>query len=191
MERANSNQKQRVIEILSRSFDKNPSVNYVVKPGPGREHRIRKLMEYSYDMCNAFGQVWISEDGHGCTLILMSDRKRTSIRTLLWDLKLAVSAIGLRRVGKVMNRESRIKAFHPTLPYSHLWFIGVDPDHQGKGSGSSLLKEVIEECERRQSPIYLETSVDRNLSWYKKFGFEIFHTLDLGYTLYFLKREQR
>lgn len=191
MKKTHSNQKQRVVDILSRSFDRNPSVNYVVKPGPGREHRIRRLMEYSYDMCNAFGEVLISEDEQGCALILMSDRKRTSIRTLLWDLKLVISAIGVRRVSKIMNREARIKAFHPTLPYSYLWFIGVDPDHQVKGIGSSLLKEVIEECKRRRQPIYLETSIDDNLSWYKKFGFKIFHTLDLGYTLYFLKREQR
>lgn len=172
-------------------FDNNPSVNYVVKPGPGRGHRIRKLMEYSYDMCDAFGEVWISDEGHGCTLILMPDKKRTSLRALFWDLKLAISAIGLRRVNKVMSREARIKAFHPTSPYSYLWFIGVDPDHQAKRIGSSLLKEVIDEFNRRQRPIYLETSVDANLSWYKKFGFEIFHTLDFGYTLYFLKREQR
>lgn len=113
MKRATIDQKQRIVEILSRSFDNNPSVNYVVKPGPGRGHRIRKLMEYSYDMCDAFGEVWISDEGHGCTLILMPDKKRTSLRALFWDLKLAISAIGLRRVNKVMSREARIKAFHP------------------------------------------------------------------------------
>ncbi len=40
-------------------------------------------------------------------------------------------------------------------------------------------------------PIYLATSTMKNLPWYKKSGFEVYNELDLGYNLFFLKRESK
>ena len=40
-------------------------------------------------------------------------------------------------------------------------------------------------------PIYLETSVNRNVPFYERAGFAIYNTLDLGYTLYCMKRAAR
>jgi hypothetical protein len=47
---------------------------------------------------------------------------------------------------------------------------------------------VIQECERKKLPIYLETSTPKNIPFYEKFGFEIFKSLELNYTLYQLRR---
>lgn len=181
-------QKARVVQILTESFDDNKSVNYVVKPDSRRKSRLRGLMRYCYDVCEAFGEVWISEDEQACGLILHPDKKRISFNSIWWDLKLAISVIGLSRVGQVMGRESKIKKFHPKAPFSYLWFIGVDPLSQNQGNGSRLLEEIIQHSEQQGRPIYLETSVDRNLSWYRKFGFEIFQSLDLTYTLHMMRR---
>lgn len=188
MRRATVNDRQLVIDILKKSFEDNRSVNYVVKQDQKREDRIKGLMQYSFDVCNSFGEVWISEDLQACALLLFPDKKRTSLKTILWDLKLALSVIGLDRVTAVLRRESMIKNFHPKKPFAYLWFIGVNPAKQNKGIGSAFIQEVIEKCEQDQRPIYLETSVERNLPFYKKFGFEIFQSLDLSYKLYHLRR---
>lgn len=188
MRRGNADDNQLVIEILEKAFDDNKSVNYVVKQDQKRRERIKGLMEYSFNVCNAFGEVWISDDQQACALILHPDQKRTSLRTLIWDLKLAFSVVGIDRVGTVLKRESMIKSNHPKQPFSYLWFIGVNPQRQNKGIGSAFIMDVINECERKKRPIYLETSMEKNLPFYKKFGFEIFHSLDLSYTLYHLRR---
>lgn len=188
MRKSSSSDKPAILDILTKSFDDNKSVNYVVKQDQHRIERIRKLMEYSFNMCEAFGEVWISDDQQACALILFPDRKRSSLRTVLWDLKLAHSVIGLGRVGGVLKREALIKANHPKEPFAYLWFVGVNPQSQGKGIGSAFMHEVISECESKRRPIYLETSMERNLPFYKKFGFEVFHTLQLSYTLYQLRR---
>jgi ribosomal protein S18 acetylase RimI-like enzyme len=88
-----------------------------------------------------------------------------------------------------LDRESKIKKLHPKEPIYYLWFIGVDPNIQNKGTGSALLKDVIKQAELKNRPVYLETSTLKNLSWYKKFGFKIFSEHDFGYQLYFLKKE--
>lgn len=188
MDRTTYNQKSVVVNILSKAFNENKSVNYVIKPGTGRESRIRKLMEYSFEVCQAFGEVWISEDKDACALILHPDKKRTSIDSIFADLKLAISVIGLTRIATVLGRESRIKVFHPKEPFSYLWFIGVNPAEQNKGKGSLLLKEIIDQSIQNGRSIYLETSVDKNVPWYRKHGFQVFQTLDFTYTLYMMKR---
>ena len=70
----------------------------------------------------------------------------------------------------------------------YLWFIGVHPNAQHKGAGSQLMQEIIRESERISRPLYLETSVVKNVAWYKRFGFGVYHELDLGYTLFFMRR---
>lgn len=188
MRRGTENDRQLVIQILSEAFDTNKSVNYVVKQDGNRRTRIERLMDYSFNVCNSYGEVWVSDDQQACALILHPDKKRTSLSTLIWDIKLALFVIGITRVNAVLKRENFIKSNHPLVPISYLWFIGVNPQLQGKGIGSSFINEVINQCEKEKRPIYLETSMERNLPFYKKFGFEIFHSLDLSYTLFQLRR---
>jgi ribosomal protein S18 acetylase RimI-like enzyme len=188
MRKATFSDKSTILDLLTRSFDDNKSVNYVVKQDVNRVDRIRRLMEYSFNMCNEFGEVWISDDQQACALILFPDLKGTSVQTILWDLKLALRVIGVNRIGAILKREAMIKSNHPKEPIAYLWFIGVSQNVQGKGIGSAFLQEIVGEYERRQRPIYLETSMQRNLPFYKKFGFEIFRSLELTYTLYQLRK---
>src|SRR4051812_32827368 len=98
MERASVNDKELVVDVLVKAFDDNKSVNYVVKQDVDRRTRIRGLMEYSFDICNAFGEVWVSEDRNGCALVLFKDKQRTTLSSILLDIKLAIKVIGLSRV---------------------------------------------------------------------------------------------
>lgn len=177
-----------IINMLTVAFDDNKSVNYVVKPGTHRVERIRMLMEYSFNMCYAFGEVWMSDDRQACALILFPDKKRTSLQTLLWDLTFALSVVGIRRVRKILRREALIKAGYPQELFAYLWFVAVKPGVQGKGHGTSFMQQIIAECERKNRAIYLETSMEKNLKFYARSGFEIFKTLELTYTLYQLRR---
>jgi ribosomal protein S18 acetylase RimI-like enzyme len=188
MKRVNHDQKELVIDILSDAFDNNKSVNYVVKQDSHRQSRVRGLMDYSFNICNTFGEVWLSDDEQACALMLFPDRKSANLNSVLWDIRLALSVIGISRIKQVLEREAKIKSFHPNSPFTYLWFIGVRPELQNKGKGSDLLKEIILQSEQSQKPIYLETSVERNLSWYKGQGFEIYQQLKFTYTLYLLRR---
>lgn len=189
MIRAEYQDKRLVVEILSHSFDDNKSVNYVINQNRSRKRRISRLMEYSFDYCNMFGEVFLSDDKNACALAVLPDKKKTSLKSILLDVKLALTCLGLANLKKAMDREARIKTIHPADPMYYLWFIGVRPEVQNKGIGSSLLTEVIAKSDSMQRPLYLETSTLRNLPWYKTFGFEVHNELDFGYKLFCLKRE--
>ncbi len=189
MKKAEYKDKILVIDILTKSFDTNQSVNYIVKQDQKRVQRVTALMDYSFEVCFAFGDVFLSDDKKACALITYPDKKKTTLKSILLDVKLILSAVGLKNIKKILAREALINKIQPKELKYYLWFIGVDPEYQNKGIGSLLLNEIIEDSEDKKRPIYLETSTLKNLPWYQKFGFQIYHELDLSYKLFFLKRE--
>lgn len=189
MIKAGAVDKTTVINVLSSSFEDNQSVNFIVSQDEKRTRRIRALMDYSYEICSLFGEVWLSDDKNACALILYPHQKRTTLKSIWLDIRLIVQAIGLSGISKALNREAKIKNLQPKEKMMYLWFIGVDPDFQHTGIGNKLMKEIITGSNQKNLPIYLETSTLRNIPWYKSLGFQTYNQLEMGYTLFFLKRE--
>ena len=144
MRRASLEEKDLVVDILTQSFESNQSVNYIVSQDKKRLERIRVLMDYSFDVCSLFGEVFISDDKKACALIVYPDKKKTNIKSALLDLKLITQCIGIKNVKKTLDREALIKKTQPKEPMTYLWFIGVSLTDQNRGIGSKLLRGVIE-----------------------------------------------
>lgn len=144
MKKAEKNDKPLVIEILTKSFNSNSSVNYIIKQDSKREKRIRALMDYSFEVCSAFGDVFLSDDKKACALIVYPDKKKTTLKSISLDIKLIFQAVGLGNISKTLKREKLITTIQPKVPMSYLWFIGVDPLAQGRGIGSNILQEIID-----------------------------------------------
>lgn len=189
MIKAGAVDKTTVINVLSSSFEDNLSVNFIVRQDKKRAQRIRALMDYSYEICSQFGEVWLSDDKNACALILYPHQKRTTLKSICLDIRLIVQAIGLSGINKALKREAKIKNLQPKEKMTYLWFIGVDSEFQHMGIGNKLIKEVITRSNQKYLPVYLETSTLRNIPWYESFGFFTYNQLELGYTLFFLKRE--
>lgn len=189
MIKASNNDRELIIELLTKSFEENQSVNYIIKQDSKKTERIRALMNYSLGICAMFGEIWLSEDKHACAMILYPHLKKTTVRAIYLDLKMIIKAIGLTGINKTIKREKLIKIKQPKTDMAYLWFIGVNPVDQHSGIGSRLLNEVIELADHKGLPVFLETSTVQNLAWYRRFGFQVYDELTLTYTLYFLKRD--
>ena len=70
--------------------------------------------------------------------------------------------------------------YHPSEPHWYLPLIGVDPAHQGKGHGDALMSYALARCDRDQLPAYLESTNPRNISLYRRHGFEPLGTIQVG-----------
>ncbi|MEO3404979.1 GNAT family N-acetyltransferase [Mucilaginibacter sp. CAU 1740] len=188
MTRAIKNDKDHIISILTKSFDTNQSVNYIVLQGHKREERIAALMDYSFELCFLFGDVWLSDDRSACALVMYPHRKRITLRSIILDIRLIWQAIGLQNIKRAIDRENKIKAKQTKDPMAYLWFIGVDPQFQQQGRGSRLMADLIADAREKGTSFFLETSTPENIPWYERFNFKIYEQLDLSYILYFLKQ---
>jgi ribosomal protein S18 acetylase RimI-like enzyme len=70
--------------------------------------------------------------------------------------------------------------YHPPEPHWYLPLIGVDPAHQSKGHGDALMAHALERCDRDGVPAYLESTNPRNISLYRRHGFEPVGTIQAG-----------
>jgi ribosomal protein S18 acetylase RimI-like enzyme len=60
--------------------------------------------------------------------------------------------------------------------------LGTEPARQGHGIGSALLDTVLAQVDEAGDAAYLESSKERNVSLYARFGFEVIdeHRSKLG-----------
>ena len=65
-----------------------------------------------------------------------------------------------------------LEKYHPEAPCWYLPIIAVDPHYQNNGIGSLLMKHALEKIDSDGLPAYLESSNPRNMSLYKRYGFE-------------------
>ncbi len=82
--------------------------------------------------------------------------------------------------GEALAVVEQMASHHPSEPLWYLPVIGVDPAHQGKGHGDALMRHALALCDREHAPAYLESSNPRNISLYKRHGFEPITTIQVG-----------
>jgi GNAT superfamily N-acetyltransferase len=188
MIKAQYSDKKLITNILTEAFDSNISVNYVVRQDKKRKLRILRLMEYTFDICWEFGEVYLTSGRNGAVLIQLPHAKKTSLKSIFRDIRLVLCAIGIRKALKVLKMESKIKEHYPSR-LMYISFIGILPNHQGKGIGSELMQEILYTATENKIPVYLETSMSENIPFYAKFNFEMYHTLTPEHVIYMFRKE--
>ncbi len=193
MLKATIKDKELVTEILHEAFVDITipnSINFVVKQDEKRNQRLRFLMEYLFLTTLEFGNVFISDNKKSCALIAYPHLQKTTVKNIFWKLQLVFKTIGLSNVLKVLKREKQLKKYHIKTPHIHPVIMGVTKEHQGKGTGVRLIKEVFNFYKDNKLPCILETTTKNNIKMYEKFGFYIFEkSTNLKYPLYFLRKD--
>ena len=62
----------------------------------------------------------------------------------------------------------------------YLVFLGVRPEHQGKGLGSKLLEHTLSGLDEVGIPAYLENSNKDNMPLYESHGFKLYDEFKLN-----------
>ena len=180
------------VDIITQAFDTNPSVNWVVKNDTRRRKRIRALARYSFRNALRNNGAYFSSAKNGIALCYQINHNKFSLAEYWNQLILVITAIGPGRIGKVLKRESYIDTIRPkNEDYLYFWFYGVKPGNHNSGDASELKDDIFRIADEKQLPIYLETSVEKNMRVYSRYGFELYHTWnveDRGIKLYFMRR---
>lgn len=185
---ASSDDKELIVDILSQSIGEEKCINYNIPQDKKRAERIRYLIDYSFEVSRQFGEVYISDDRKACAIVLYPQQKKGMFSTFWLDVKLVIRTLGISGTLKSLKSGARAQKDWPADNIAYLWYIGVYPKDQQQGVGSKLLKQIITEADKDNYVVCLETSTRKNLSWYERFGFQIYHQIELEFSLFFLKR---
>jgi ribosomal protein S18 acetylase RimI-like enzyme len=175
--RLRATEKKQVAAVFARSFFDYPLFRYVF---PDRQRRARHLAPYLGFMVNyglRYGEVYTTPETAGISIWLPPGQTHCTIpRYLRAGLLPVWFRVGVRQWPLGMRADDLLLRVHREGmpgPHWYLWALGVDPDTQGQGIGTSLMRPGLEQADAQRLPSYLETHDEKNIVFYEKRGFRI------------------
>jgi hypothetical protein len=177
------------VQVITETFDANPSVNIVIGDRGNRKKKISRLADYTFTKALNRKGAFISSNERGAALCFRSDIGKSTLKELFYEVRFALS-IPLKKVFQTLKRESYLKKHRYQGTHLYFWFLGVYS--VGQGAVYELKDHIFDWSDREQLPILLETSVPRNRDIYIRYGFEVYYTWEDsggGAPLWFMMRK--
>lgn len=166
----------RVIDTLTETFLDDPVFNWLC---PDPERRTATYSGWFSVITEAIlphRSIFTTADGGGATVWVPPGQPIADDMEAFAGSVMAVSPEDGERFGTLLGIADEHK---PEDPHWYLFFIGVVPDRQGQGIGSTLLRDVLDECDRDAIPAYLEATCEQNKRLYERHGFAVTAELHL------------
>jgi GNAT superfamily N-acetyltransferase len=164
---------------LTDAFHDDPVMCWLFGGGTGRSERHRQRFfasEGARHLRN--GHVYTVEGTPGAAYWDPPGHWKTRPLDVLRAAPVLLPGIG-RRLPKALKGLGRMEKAHAAFPeHWYLAVLGTRPDRQGEGLGSALLAPVLERCDRDGVGAYLESSKERNIPYYRRYGFEVVGEVD-------------
>ena len=177
MRRAHKRDWQQLGDITAEAFRDDPVNRYLFGTPEGVRAAMRVLARHVYlpaGMCHLI-------DGKGATMWLPPGAEPAfGLRAQI------LFALGQMRHGskgamkRAMQLASLMEHHHPSTPHMYLFSIGTTEAARGKGVGKTLLRPVLDACDRDGVPVYLENSNPANHGFYCANGFEKITEFNVG-----------
>jgi GNAT superfamily N-acetyltransferase len=80
---------------------------------------------------------------------------------------------GMANAIRIARVDHEMRKRHPHYPHYYLWILGVEPERQGQGLGSTLLRSLRAQADGDGLPCYLETDKPSSVKLYESHGFVV------------------
>ena len=164
--------------VLARAFDDDPVTRWVYGDGRGRPRWSGNFFAWQLRRLVPQDVTWTTDDRKGAAIWALPERWRESTGEMLRLVAVTFPGI-LARAPRVLRGLGQVEARHPRERHLYLAVLGVEPDRQGQGVGSALMRPGLELCDREALPAYLETARERNVVFYSRHGFRVTEELRL------------
>jgi GNAT superfamily N-acetyltransferase len=166
-----------VVQMLVRAFADDPVSNFMFA---GDRRRHRGLHSFFTSQLRRqylpHGHVYTTDDLSGAALWGPPGRERHGLQELVQLLPTAPFLLSTHTI-RALELMFQVESLHPTERHWYLFTIGTAPERQGHGVGSALLRTMLGHIDELGDPAYLESSKERNIPLYARFGFEVIDEL--------------
>lgn len=182
---------------LERAFSTDPMFTWIFPDAQRRSQSLRRMNRVPLEYGLRYGHVTQSNDGMAAAIWIPPGRTITVAGMVRSGILTVPFRVRFRSFAKFMGANEimgRIHKKYVAEPHWYLLIVGVDPELQGRGFGSALVKEGLARADQANCPCYLETSEERNLAFYERHGFTVVESATLGDggpTAWAMRRDQR
>jgi len=185
-------------EMLAAAFHDDPLYAYLLPDEAERRRKSRYLHEFFLRYGLAYGEVYATSPGlEGVAVWLPPQRAHPSqwraMRTGALSLTLKLGRKFISRQVHINNYILPMHKRHAPFRHWYLFHIGVAPDFQGRGYGGALLKAMLARIDGEGLPCYLETQKEKNVAFYRHYGFAVAGRTDIpgtGFSQWAMLREK-
>lgn len=193
MKIANKRDLEKVIDIICQSFHDNPHISQIIKNDSKRDIRLRVLAKYVFYFGMKMNGVYLTDDDQGVLILYKNQVQRRSLMDVFRKIELSIRAITLTRIIFVKKLESMVNQKRQNNEdHLYLWFFGVTKATIGTGNAREMMRFSFSKSYDEKLPIYCETSIFKNMSVYKRYGFSEYNFLEPGINelkIWYLRRD--
>jgi ribosomal protein S18 acetylase RimI-like enzyme len=161
---------------LTRAFADEPMFRWVIPDPQHRARSLRVMNRGPLQYAIRYGHAMQSHRGLAVAAWLPPRCALTAFRTIscgILGVPFRVGFHAFRRFRHANEVLAKIHRKHVPEPHWYLMVVGVDPELQGRGLGTALVKDGLARADRENVPCYLETAEERNLAFYERLGFVV------------------
>jgi len=168
----------RMAMSLARAFVDDP-VSMWMLPRARRQARLRAMWALMLRSQVPLAETYTTPDAVGAAVWAPPGRWRLELDAMAAFAGQFASIFG-PNLAKAVEVLSSVEESHPSdPPHWYLAALGTHPDWQGHGVGGSLLRPVLSRADDEGVPAFLESSKERNVPYYRRFGFEVVGEISL------------
>ena len=162
----------RLATTLARAFDDDPVTLWLL-PRSRRRRRIVALFNLLLRSQIGVGETYSTPDGVGAAVWAPPGRWRFDVGLMSDSIEEFRAIVGAN-LERAIEVYAMMEGAHPDdQPHWYLATLGTHPDWQGAGIGGALIERVLSRADEETLPAYLESSKESNISYYRRYGFEV------------------
>ncbi len=159
-----------IIETLAQAFQTDPALSWIL---PDAAHRARALRSLFRTLVPADMRAGVALRASGDEAAALWRAPGQAHSGTMEFLRTVVPLVATFRTAlpRGLKVQTGIDAHRPQGRFWYLHYVGVRPQHQGKGHGGRIIRAQTAIADAQALPCWLETATAENVPLYERLGF--------------------
>lgn len=167
-----------ISRCIGKAFHDDPLAAYFFSDERTRVRRFASFSRFVMRLMSRHGLVATSDPIRGAAVWQAPSPPRpTRLQTI--QVAAAMAACTRGAFFRAVTVGELTAKCHPPEPHWYLTILGTEPECQGQGIGSTLLRSTLRSCDETGALAYLESSKESNLPFYERHGFQVISELEV------------
>ncbi|MGL3821015.1 GNAT family N-acetyltransferase [Sphingopyxis sp. R3-92] len=159
-----------LIETLAQAFQTDPALSWILPDAAHRARALRSLFRILVPADVRAGIALRASADEAAALWRAPGQAHGGTMEFLRTVIPLVATFGTA-LPRGLKAQAGIDAHRPKGRFWYLHYVGVRPEHQGKGHGGRIIRAQTAVADAEGLPCWLETATPENVPLYERLGF--------------------
>lgn len=159
-----------VMETLAQAFQSDPALSWILPDPAHRARALRSLFGVLVPADLRAGVALRADGDEAAALWRAPGHAHSGTLEFLRSVIPLVATFGTA-LPRGLKVQGGIDAHRPKGRFWYLHYVGVRPEHQGKGHGGRIIRAQTAVADAEGLPCWLETATTENVPLYERLGF--------------------